>query len=91
MDQAHANLAEKYQEVFATPAGEEVLFHLMESCGLLTEVSINDPLAVMYAKGRRSAVLDILRRLDTDVKWLRRRLKQVAEERQQEEFLDEEI
>lgn len=60
-----------YKRTFSTPHGKKVLWDIMKNSGMLgTSFVINDPYSTCYNEGTRAAALEILKKLNTNIKKL---------------------
>lgn len=68
-------LTSDYQQVFSSPAGKNVLRHLMKTGGVLTTSFVaGDPYTSAYNEGQRAFMLAIIKRLRIDIKQLEKDL-----------------
>ena len=69
-------LVETYKSVFSSEAGRTVLYDLIRSCGVFDSSFNSNSLKMAYNEGRRSAVLSLLSKLDSDVETMRRVIRE---------------
>lgn len=73
-------LISKYQDVFGSKNGEEVLRHIVKDCGLLASTFRKDSNEMAYHEGRRSVALGILKILKTDVEKVKKLIEDIEKE-----------
>lgn len=60
-----------YQQIFSSDTGKKVLWDLMKKHGLLTTTMVlKDPYESAFREGQRAVVLEILKKMKTDIKKL---------------------
>lgn len=72
-----------YKAVFTTEDGKKVLWDLMKASGFLDASYTNCSIAMAHSEGRRSIVLDIMKKLNVDVMQLQELMEKNIEKDQQ--------
>jgi hypothetical protein len=69
-----------YQQTFNSPAGQKVLLHIMQSCGIMSSSFVKgDSHVTAFNEGQRSVVVQILKTLKIDLRKLEEQIRQQPE------------
>lgn len=71
-----AKLNEYYRMTFETPAGEEVLKHLVQKAKIMDPIPIGDPIQSAFFEGQRHLMLSVLKFLNKDLSYLQKLMEE---------------
>jgi len=75
-----SDLVRLYHKIFKSEEGEQILFDIMNHCGMLDATFTSNAGKMAYNQGKRSVCVYILSRLDTDPREFRRQMEEALEQ-----------